>query len=281
MHFKTKAVFKFSMPVLLLMCLFISCKKQDYDIVNLNGNKITALGHAGMGISSIYPINTSESILKCLNSGMDGTEFDLQLTKDSILILYHSANLSDNTNLKGIVNTLYWSDCQNAYYATPYFNYLIVPLDELFSKIKNVTDYKFTFDCKLYTENYSTEYLQTYINAIVKMVQKYKLENNVYIESQDENFLTLFKQQEPNYKLFIYHTEFESALAIASSLHLYGITMSTTNINKEQIELAHDNGFLVAIWNTHSRRDNKEAIEKNPDFIQTDKPDYLLKLLKQ
>ena len=50
--------------------------------------------------------------------------------------------------------------------------------------------------------------------------------------------------------------------------------------HEEQIKIAHDNKLLVAIWNTHSASDNIEAINKNPDFTQTDKVKNLIKLLK-
>ena len=88
--------------VCFIFSVIIACHKDEYNIVNLNGNRITALGHAGMGIGNTYPMNSYESIFKCLNLGMDGTEFDVQMTKDSVLVAYHSQDLSDETNLKQI-----------------------------------------------------------------------------------------------------------------------------------------------------------------------------------
>lgn len=262
--------------------VIISCKKEEFNIQNLNGNKITALGHAGMGVGNTYPMNSSESILKCLNLGMDGTEFDVQMTKDSVLVLYHGHDLSHDTNLKGVINSLNWSEVKDAYYtATPYLNYSIISLEHLFSNIESIQKYKFTFDCKLYSStNNISQFYESYINAVVKIIQKYQIENNVYIESQSEEFLDLFKNKKPDSKLFIYPSSFESGLNIALSKDLYGITISTRSITKEQIKIAHDNNLLVAIWNAHSESDNVEAINKNPDFIQTDNVKNLIKLLK-
>lgn len=260
----------------------ISCKKKEFNIVNLNGNKITALGHAGMGIGNTYPMNSYESILKCLNLGMDGTEFDVQMTKDSVLVAYHDQELSGNTNLKGFVNSLNWNELKNTHYTqTPYLNYSIISLEQLFSNIESLQEYKFTFDCKLHTNNNNiSQFYASYINAVINIIQKYQIENNVYIESQSIDFLKIFKIKKPNYKLFIYPSSFESGLDIALSLDLFGITISTRDITKEQIKIAHNNNLLVAIWNTHSESDNIEAINKNPDFIQTDKVKNLIKLLK-
>jgi glycerophosphoryl diester phosphodiesterase len=43
---------------------------------------------------------------------------------------------------------------------------------------------------------------------------------------------------------------------------------------------AHRNGTMVAVFNTHSKDRNMEAIEKNVDFIQSDKVKHLIKILK-
>lgn len=266
----------------LISLSIISCKKEEFEIVNLNGNKITALGHGGMGIGNTYPMNTYESILKCLKLGMDGTEIDVQMTKDSVLVAYHDQDLANNTNLKGVVNSLNWNELKNSRYnPTPYLNYSVISLEQLFSNIENLREYKFAFDCKLYTNNSNTDqFHESYINALIKIIQKYQIENNVYIESQSEEFLYLFKNKKPDYSLFIYPSSFESGLEIALSLKLSGITISTRDITKEQIKMAHNNNLLIAIWNTHSESDNIEAINKHPDFIQTDKVKNLIKLIK-
>lgn len=270
----------------ILLCfifsIFIACNKDDFDIVNLNGNRITALGHAGMGIGNTYPMNSYESIIKCLDIGMDGTEFDVQMTKDSVLVAYHDQDLSDKTNLKGLINSLNWDEIKNAHFTQAlYLNYSIISLEQLFSHIENIRKYKFTFDCKLYTTNNNIrQFYESYINAVVNIIQKYQIENNVYIESQSIEFLDLCKNKMPDSKLFIYPSSFESGLDIALSKGLSGITISTRNITKEQIKIAHDHNLLVAIWNTHSKSDNIEAINKNPDFIQTDNVKNLVKLLK-
>ena len=267
-----------------IFLLLFSCRKEKFDIINLNGNKIIALGHAGMGIGNTYPMNSYESILKCLSLGTDGSEFDVQLTKDSVLVAYHDQELSNSTNLQGLIHSLSWEDVQKARYnQTPYLNYSVVSLEELFSGIgeQDLQRYKFTFDCKLYTHTYPvSQFYKSYIRAVIAIIQKYKLEDNVYIESQNVEFLSLFKSLQPRYKLFIYPPSFESGLDIALSLDLYGITISTHDISKEQIQTAHNKNLLIAVWNTHSETDNKEAIRKNPDFIQTDKVKNLVKLLK-
>lgn len=262
---------------LLLGLLFISCSKEDLTI----NNNIIVLGHGGMGIGQTYPMNSYESILKCLNAGTDGTEIDIQMTKDSVLVAYHSSDLSDKTNLSGTINDFNWSDIENAIYvSTPYLNYSILSLEQLFSNVPNLNDYKFTFDCKLYTNSNAVNFKEVYINSLAKIIDKYDLKSNVYIESQDTSFLIKLKERDPDYKLFIYPSSFDEGFNIALELDLYGITISTKDVSRKQIEKAHSNNLKIAIWNTHSKNKNIEGVNKGPDFIQTDKVKHLVNLLK-
>lgn len=269
---------------ILVFVLFIlfSCKKEEFTINNLNGNKISAFGHAGMGQNPAYPLNSYESILKCLNLGMNGSELDVQMTKDSVLVAYHDIDLSDNMNFAGFVNSYTWDELKDAHYTkTPYLNYSIVSLDHLFSNIENLQDNKFTFDCKFNTNNTNTnQYFETFINAILRLAEQHNLDDNIYIESHHEEFLKLFQIKRPDYKLFFLHTDFDYAFDRVSSLGFFGISLPFYEMTSEQINTAHENNFFVTVWDVRSKSENEDAIRKNPDFIQTDKPKHLLKLLK-
>ncbi len=74
--------------------MIISCKRDValYEIHNLNNNQISIFGHAGMGFEFEYPIDTYQSIEPVLRIGADGSEMDIQMTSDSILVLYHNIN---------------------------------------------------------------------------------------------------------------------------------------------------------------------------------------------
>ena len=41
----------------------------------------------------------------------------------------------------------------------------------------------------------------------------------------------------------------------------------------------HDQGRWIILWDVYSKADNEAAIRKNPDIIQTDRIDHLLRLL--
>jgi glycerophosphoryl diester phosphodiesterase len=265
---------------ILLIALFSSCQKERFNINNLNGS-ILVMGHGGMGVSHAYPMNTFESIMNCINFGTDGTEIDVQMTQDGVLLAYHDKELSNKTNKCGLVNDFYWNDLQSAYYTNvPYLNYSILSLEQLFSNIDNLHEHKFIFDCKLYSNNDSLFFFNSFINSFREIIIKYSLQNNVYFESQNSDFLTKLKNDNPEYKLFVYPPSFEVGLEVALNLELFGITISTDEITREQIEIAHSNNLFVSIWNVNSINENIAAINKNPDCIQTDKVKHLVSLLE-
>lgn len=268
----------------LVVGLLFSCEKETeiFEIANLNRNYITVLGHGGMGISSAYPINTYESIISCLNLGTDGSEIDVQMTKDSILVAFHDSDLSEKTNLTGSVSKYTFAELQEGYYdEMPYKSYSIVSLEQIFDNIDDFSVLKFTFDCKLYNANPTNDtYVGTFANAIVKIAQKYNIQRKILIESSNKNFLTLLSTKNEKFKLFIYPQTFAEGLQTATELGLYGITISNDDITTEQLNEAHDKGFRVAVWNVQTENDNIEAIRKNPDFIQTDKVKHLVETMQ-
>ncbi|MFK7774232.1 MAG: glycerophosphodiester phosphodiesterase [Saprospiraceae bacterium] len=263
-------------------CLF-SCKKSNIDlsqIRNLNDNRISPFGHAGMGISSQYPFNSFESISNALNLGAEGVEIDVQMTKDSVLVLFHDKTLEEQTNLEGLIYDKNWAEIKNATYKNPIFaEYKIVSLDQLFGNLKNVKDYHFLLDFKLYQPDNSDNYISTYINTLTKTIEKHQLENNVLPSFFQQKYLEKLKSVRPNYKLVI-NNSFENGILLADDLDADGIILNNEVTTKSQIEEAHDLGIRIYLFGTYSTSDNLDAIEKYPDFILTDKVKHLVKTLK-
>src|SRR5690554_7622221 len=85
--------------LLISMFFVVSCNKNEFDINNLNGNKVSAIGHGGMGIGHSYPMNSFEGILNSLSIGADGVEIDIQMTKDGIRSEEHTSELQSRPHL--------------------------------------------------------------------------------------------------------------------------------------------------------------------------------------
>ncbi len=269
---------------LLFVCIcFKSCKRDAplYEVNNLNGNVISAFGHGGMGVQFKFPINSYESIEPCLRIGADGTEMDIQMTADSVLVAYHNSNLNESTPCSGTVNDLLWSQIGSCHYASPFSTSVILKsVGDLFSSMQNRNEYTFTFDCKLYNHNSDQNaFRNQFANAIINTMDAYGISSDkLHIESSDTTFLKTLQSKRNDLKLFIYPESYEEGITIAKSMQLFGMVISSTNITKEQIASAHEKGIRVTLFNTRTKEENLNAILKSPDFIQSDDIIYLLKV---
>ncbi len=270
--------------LILLFLVFTSCERDPplYEIDNLNGNRIDIFGHAGMGQEFKYPFNTYESIEPLLRSGADGTEMDIQMTRDSVLVLFHNEKLEELTPCTtGRVNDKNWPDIWGCHVASPIsYTIKLISFEELLDMLeksgKNIHDYTFTFDCKLYRDQSVAGYMDGFANAILYSANRHGILDRLFIESQDTAFLTLLKSKQNGLQLFYYPPNFTKGLEIAKRKSLFGITMNSQDITAEQIKEAHRSGVRVALWGLSTERENIDAVNKSPDFIQTDKPIHLL-----
>lgn len=264
----------------LLTC--ISCSKDPaiFTLSNLNENEIGCFGHAGMGSQSIYPANTFQSFESCLDRGADGTEMDIQVTKDSVLVIFHDEFLNDRTSCSGIIKDLNWSEINDCKVNSKLFKNLeLISFDEFIQKIPNPHNYIFTLDCKSHIQvEDSGAYFKLFARTLVNTSDKYNLDNNIFIENPAESFLNDIKEIKTDAKLFFLTDDFEGGLKTAKKAGYYGLSMHTTKINAEQIKIAHSQNIRVTLYGVLLDRENYSAVEKCPDFIQTDNITYLLKI---
>ena len=266
---------------LLFLILAFGCGEKDFDIVNLNNNQITALGHGGMGIEHLYPLNSFESIQHCLQLGADGTELDIQMTKDSILVVFHDESLESSTHTSGQIFNKTWAEISDAKYLyPPYAGYKIITLNQLFSNIANLKEHIFFLECKPYRPGAAIEYADRFANALVNIIDKYELDmDHIFIESGRTDLIASLKEKRPELKIFVY-ADIMTALPVIEAFDLQGISIAVNEISKEEVAMFHEKEIMVSVFNTHSRKSNIDAIEKNVDFIQTDKLKHLIKMLE-
>jgi glycerophosphoryl diester phosphodiesterase len=248
---------------------------------NLNNGAIGCFGHAGMGFYSSYPVNSWPGFESCLNRGADGTEMDIQVTKDSVLVILHDEYLQQSTSCSGTVKELNWADINNCNIASKFFkDSKLMSFDEFIKKVPDPKNHIYTWDCKLRVfgdEAYNKLYARTIVNAI----NKYDLTDNVFIENPFDDFLQNIKDLKPDAHLFLLADDFDEGLKKVKQHAFYGLSMHTNKVTARQVTTAHDSAVYVTIYGVLSEKENYGAIEKCPDFIQTDNINYLLKVFSK
>ncbi len=264
------------------LVITVSCSKDPatFHLENLNNNEIGCFGHAGMGFYSAYPVNSWPGFASCLNRGADGTEMDIHMTKDSVLVITHSSNLQETTACSGAIKDLNWDDMNNCEVQSNFFkNSKLLSLEEFIEKIPHPKNYTFTWDIKL--SDFNTEYYGVYARAIINTINKYDLNEHVFIENPFADFLQVIKDKKSNTHLFILAEDFEEGLQQVKQHDFFGVSMHTNKVTAEQVKQAHNNNIRVTIYGVLSEKENYAAVEKCPDFMQTDDINYLLKIFQK
>ena len=245
---------------LLLLSLFIlGCDAgPPFDIQNLNGNRIGVMGHRGMGKRSIYPGNSFESIKQVLKIGVDGSEIDVQITRDSVLVIYHDEDLSTKTNYTGVLRDYNWAELDSCTYrSTASENIHVVSVDDLFSRLPDIQNYYFSFDTKFYPGGESrTRYYRQFVHAIQQVIEKHNMHNRVFIEAGNIQFLQMLQQNDVQVLRFVTGSKFKDAIRIAEELGLYGIGIGS------KITIEHLSA--QTILNTHADCHNHALCGDDP-----------------
>lgn len=262
-----------------LMLSIVGCRKKDFDIKNLNGNKIEVIGHGGMGHKLSVPMNSLKSFEKAIEAGVNGIEMDIQMTKDKKLVVFHDKYLGEESTGEGIVYQTNWLAIDALYYKNVSFSKQeILSLSQLLSCLDYSSDLQFVLDIKTYDPNNSEEHIESYATAIIEVIEEFDIENQVIVEFNRLELAKSLHEKKPSVLVFFY-TGFEYAFDKAIELGLTGITSDYSSITQDQIDQAHEHNLQIALFGTDSKSKNIEAIEMNPDFIQTDEVKHLVKVL--
>jgi len=277
----SKFVMRFKVLILFLPFFLVQCKKEQINDNTYFGTKVMIIGHRGF--SAYYlknPGNTIETALISTNIGADGCEFDVQITKDSVLVLFHDFDLSPLTTGNGKVYNYTWDEIKNYKYYSFENNIFINRADSVFSKIPNLSNYYFSFDCKVDNEN---EHLNLYMAQLARAIQRlcnqYQMTTHVFLEGT-EDFLLTAKAIGLQNKMFLMSTITEENIQKAVNDSFFGLSCKLGN-DVLNTEMAHKNGLRIMAYSPKSFNENKLALKSNVDIIQSDDPISILKYLNR
>ena len=285
--------------VLIVVLLICSCGSVDTDAIdNLNNGKILKLGHAGLGFESVinpfnpYPPNGFTALKKAMDYGADGVEVDVQMTKDSVLVLFHDLTLEETTDLEGCIQEKTWSEIQGGKYELGFFYDLfqsdkIIRLDSLLSWFQTFEEFPFIhFDTRIYnTCNEADPYAYSGALApqLVKVLDKYSVpKNKVLIISTTAKFLKYLQELQSPYPLSYEETgNFENGLDAVLKLGITSLTIKPKLLTTEKVALAHKKNIEIITFGGKSRGGTADLIELNPDVIHTNNIRAMVDLLDE
>jgi glycerophosphoryl diester phosphodiesterase len=268
-------------PILALSLVFLpmACKKELYSGNTFFGSKVMILGHGGMGFMSIEPANTYPSVKNAVSIGCDGCEIDIQMTSDSVLVLFHDYSLSTQTSCEGRVIDYKWEEISNCKFDLAVELVNICSVEQLFGRLPDLKDLYFAFDVKLESGlPDQQEYEWRLMRAIKRICDQYQMQEHVMIEGP-AGFLQKAKILGLKSKLFLFSGSQPNPIDTARN-RFTGV-LYERDVSKEEIDRAHREGLMVTLYAPANYKENKEALDKGADIVETDDPATMLKLLQR
>jgi glycerophosphoryl diester phosphodiesterase len=266
---------------ILLLTLSVCCSKveQGNDDSRLN-SKIMILGHMGMGVQFSWPGNSKESILTAIEIGCDGSELDVQMTLDSVLVAYHDQDLNTQSNCNGKIHELNWNDIKNCRLNRSINSGNLVKIEDLFSSIENLQDYYFSFDCKVSRPMSDPMlYKMKFMRAINRLSKKFLMEEHILLEGPID-FLLIGKSLGMKNPLFLISYDKTTPSDTAFACGFFGVSIPKET-DESNLIYANNLHLRTMAWSPGNYYENKDLLQKKPDIIQTDDPISLLKLTKR
>lgn len=241
------------------LAIFVGFKANE----NLVYAQWNVLISAHRGDVESAPENSLLSITSAIEKGMESVELDVQLTMDGVAVLHHDYNLKRLTGVTARVSDFTYAELSK----------LVIGMDEnmepvhipMLSEalIEAEGRIKLLIDLKPYGSG------DELAREVVKLVQTFGMEEDVYIQSFDSQPLRQIRELAPNIKIgqILYF-----AFGDLSMLDVDFYTVEQTMLTEQLVKRAHASGREVWVWTVNSKQNMKEVLKFKVDGIITDHP---------
>ena len=280
MIFRNKYIIHFLFVILIFYC----CERVNYfPDKPIIINKTIFLAHHGAGDK--YEANSLRAAKYGINN-CKGIECDIQLGKDGSIWLDHSYTIEGC----GIINKSIYSeltDTQILYLDSCLGdNFNAFKLDSVFKYISDYgNDKLISLDVKAWEPiGLEKVSLLTQMNRladnIIYLTNKYNLKGQVMVESETGDFLYYIKENGEGIETYLTTLgDFELGVSRALNANFTGISFKYNYleaIDVKDIDFIHRKGLKIHLWTLNEIQLIEEAILLKPDYIQTDKIDYVI-----
>jgi glycerophosphoryl diester phosphodiesterase len=261
-----RAVFCFSF----IMIFALQCKTvkptNKMDTISSKPNVVVA--HRGAWKHTGAPQNSMASLKAAIDLGCAGSEFDIHMTADSVLVIYHDADYFGIPIQKEDYSMLASKKLANGE---------SIPLLEDFLKTgKQQTQTKLVLEIKPSVKG--KEWALATTRKVVQMVQKMQAQRwSVYISFDYEILLEILRLD------LNAHLQYLKGDKSPETLKEDGITgldyhFSVYDAKVDYIETAQRLGLQLNAWTVNTKERMDSLLNKKFDFITTDEPEILLQM---
>ena len=235
---------------------------------------------AHRGASGYYPENTISSFEGAIKQNADGIELDVHLSKDGYVIVCHDETLNRTTNGKGFIKNFDLFELKQldagSWYDKKFKGEKLPLLEEVIELIKG-TKMELNIEIKA-----GSIFYQGIEGKVLKLLDKYKIKDQVIISSFDHYSLVKIKELDTEIKTGILYSEalYKPLDYIkttkANALHPYYIT-----VTKEMVEEANAIGIDVNPYTINNEDHIRMIKPMNVNAIITNYPDRVKSILSE
>lgn len=235
------------------------------------------LNIAHRGFKGAYPENTMLAYEKAIETGADGIEFDVHLTKDSELVIIHDETLERTTDGKGLIKDKTLQELKKLNASKGYLSCEVQTIPTLreyfdFAKNKDIIT-----NIELKTSIIRYEGIE---KKVYDLINEYGIKDKIIISSFNHNSLIKMKEIDREIKCGV----LESSRLYKPWEYVKNMGMEyfhplNFTINEEIAEKFLENNIGLNIWFGKADYDFSKYLDLNPTGLITDFPDRVNDLL--
>ena len=249
-----------------------------------DNTKQAILGHAGSGFfTPISPFNfrppsSWRGVQHALDLGADGVEIDLQMSQDSVVMLYHDPHLENSSNGHGCVSQHPAAALTKLRYngGFPYdlfqherpitFDTLLARLNRRPSFPRLHLDLHEDDPCL--PPGHQLDRTPLLIRQIARTLARYHVPpEQVLLITQEAATIPLSRAAMPKVRigLEIASDEFASGLRLARSEKVHTVVLDADRVTPDQAQQAHAAGLAVVVFGGRSAKNLRQVLANQPD----------------
>lgn len=257
--------------------------------------RLVVLGHAGSGFfTPISPFNfrppsSWRGIQHGLSLGADGVEMDLQMSRDSVVMLYHDPRLENSSNGHGCISQHLAAELTQLRYHGGFPYDLLqherpVTFDTVLARLSRRPAFPFIHldlheDDPCLPPGHQHDRTPLLIRQIARSLARYHVPpGQVLLITQEAVTIGLSRAAMPQVRvgLEIASDEFAFGLKVARTEKVHTVVLDTDRVTPEQAAQAHAAGLHVVVFGGRSGKDIRRVLATQPDEIEVDNVKRLL-----
>lgn len=260
-----------------------SCRK--YEV--LKDTDVIFFGHKGGG-SNVYNTNFMENTLPSFKETLeflDGIEFDIHMSLDGTIWIYHNHDLNDKSctppetpryiplmrDTEIEQNMLCEFGKSDRVYK---FSEVIDFWNSTSRSFPMTIDIKISYPSEILAEmGGRNNYYQKLAKALADDIKEVENTHLIAFEFLHNSFMTELKKYDPTKNTLMFYSgdeDFAGHVNKAISGGYNGISLHYKYATKELIEEAKEMGLLVQLWTVYYNDEIKKVFDLSPDYIHTD-----------